>query len=394
MSVLYSKLPTKHRGLDANIVVTASSAFRLCTCAFQFGFAKLYTFLSIKVAFVASNVIFLVSLLLCATAASLPMFIFGRAVTSLGFAGELAGCFAVTVQILPLNQQPVINLPIGTVSLAAMLFLFSDPEATQEHDLTLTQKIRELDLVSNCLFIPSLTALFIALSWAGTKYSWSDRKVIGLFIVFAVLLAAFIFNQYHYGDSAAIPFHIIKNYNVIAGFIFMTCTNSITNILEWALARYYALFMIFASICMPVTAGLMIMYDPHTSLAQIILYSGFAGISGGISFQGSQSAVQILLSTADVNLGISVILFGQSIGPAIFIAIAQVIFMNQLLSSLEDIHGLGDIMNEVTVQQLDTVLGAINRSLTHTWYLTVALACTTIVGSLLVEWRSVKQKQS
>ncbi|KAJ5825826.1 Major facilitator superfamily domain general substrate transporter [Penicillium riverlandense] len=111
-------------GLDANIVATAvpsitdhfhtvadvgwySSAFRLCTCAFQFGFAKLYKLFSIKAVFLASNVIFLVGSLLCATAASSTMFIVGRAVTGMGFAGELAGCFAVAVHIMPLNKRPV-----------------------------------------------------------------------------------------------------------------------------------------------------------------------------------------------------------------------------------------------------------------------------------------------
>ncbi|KAJ5825827.1 hypothetical protein N7474_002965 [Penicillium riverlandense] len=168
---------------------------------------------------------------------------------------------------------------------------------------------------------------------------------------------------------------------------------------------YYAPFMIFASICMPIAAGLMTTYDVHTPLAQIILYSGFAGFSGGIGFQGSQAAVQTTLSAADVNLGIGVILFGQSLGPAVFIAIAQVIFTNQLSSSLADVipglkpayieeHGLGDIKKGVPVQRWDQVLGGIERSLTHTWYLAVALACTTIVGSLLIEWRSVKQKKS
>ena len=168
---------------------------------------------------------------------------------------------------------------------------------------------------------------------------------------------------------------------------------------------YYAPFMIFASICMPVAAGLLTTYDVHTSLARIIMYSGFAGFSGGIGFQGSQAAVQTTLNAADVNIGIGVILFGQSMGPAVFIAIAQVIFTTHLSSSLEDIipgltpayiemHGLGDIKNGVPMDQWGMVSNSISRSLTRTWYLTVALACTTVVGSLLIEWRSVKQKQS
>ncbi|KAJ5629927.1 efflux pump antibiotic resistance protein [Penicillium herquei] len=168
---------------------------------------------------------------------------------------------------------------------------------------------------------------------------------------------------------------------------------------------YYAPFMIFASVCMPIAAGLMTTYDLHSSLVKIILYSGFVGFSGGIGFQGPQAAMQTTLNTADINLGIGVILFGQSMGPAVFIAIAQVIFTNELSSSLSKVipglspayiqeHGLGDILNEVPAQRLDEALRGIDRSLTQTWYLPVALACMTMVGSLLIEWRSVKQKQS
>ncbi|KAJ5521995.1 hypothetical protein N7527_006110 [Penicillium freii] len=401
-------------GLDANIVATAvpsitnhfhtvadvgwySSAFRLCTCAFQFAFAKLYKLFSIKTIFLISIVIFLVGSLLCATAASSIMFIVGRAVTGLGFSGELAGCFAVIVHILPLNKRPVFA--------------------------GLTACVESLAIIAAPI---------------------SDGKVIALFVVFGVLLAAFVFNQYRRGDSAALPFRIIKSRSVIAGFIFTTCTNSMTNVLEWYLPTYYqvvrsrtpsesgylmipilvgmmlglflqdigtttfgyyAPFMIFASICMPIAAGLMTTYDLHTSLTKIILYSGFVGFSGGIGFQAPQAAVQTTLSVADVNLGIGVILFGQSMGPAVFIAIAQVLFTNQLSSNLADVvpgltpkfieeQGLGDIKNGVPMQRWDEVLGGIDRSLTRTWYVSVALACMTMVGSLLIEWRSVKQKQS
>ena len=100
---------------------------------------------------------------------------------------------------------------------------------------------------------------------------------------------------------------------------------------------YYAPFMIFASVCMPISAGLMTTYGLDTSLTKIILFSGFVGFSGGIGFQGPQAAIQTTLNAADVNLGIGVILFGQSMGPAVFIAIAQVIFTSNLSSILENI---------------------------------------------------------
>lgn len=128
-------------GLDANIVATAvpsitnhfhtvadvgwySSAFRLCTCAFQFGFAKLYKYFSIKAVFLTSNVIFLIGSLLCASASSSTMFIFGRAVTGLGFAGELSGCFAVLVEIMPLRKRPVFA---GVMAAVESLAIISAP---------------------------------------------------------------------------------------------------------------------------------------------------------------------------------------------------------------------------------------------------------------------------
>ncbi|RMY39237.1 hypothetical protein D0865_12876 [Hortaea werneckii] len=482
-------------GLDANIVATAvpsitdhfhtvadvgwySSAFRLSSCAFQFLFAKMYKLFSTKAVLIMSNVVFLIGSLLCATSTTSAMFVVGRAVTGLGFSGNLSGCFAVVVEILPLERRPSfagmmaaiescaiiaapilggaltqslgwrwcfwINLPIGGASLATMLLLFPNLQRQEYNGVTFAQKIRELDLVSNCLFIPSLTTLFLALSWGGVKYTWSDGRVVGLLVVFVVFLAAFLVNQYRRGDSAALPFRIITTRSVISGFVFTTCTNSVTNVLEWYLPTfyqvaqdrtpsesgylmipilagmmvglvlqgigttkigYYAPFMLFASLCMPVATGLMTTYGINTTLTHIICYSGFVGFGAGIGFQGPQAAVQTTLNNADVNLGIGVILFGQSLGPAVFVAIAQVVFTNDLSSNLAAIlpgltpafiekHGLGNIRELVSSEQQDEVLQAIATGLTHTWYLPVALACTTMVGSVLVEWRSVKRKQS
>jgi MFS family permease len=168
---------------------------------------------------------------------------------------------------------------------------------------------------------------------------------------------------------------------------------------------YYAPFMIFASVCMPVAAGLMTTYTLDTNLTQIILYSGFAGFAGGIGFQGPQSAVQTTLSAADVNLGIGVVLFAQNFGPALCIAVAQVIFTNQLSRNLEGVvdgltpasiekNSLSDLKNGVPVERWSEVFVGIDKSLIQTWYLAIALGCLTMFASLCMEWRSVKHKQT
>lgn len=168
---------------------------------------------------------------------------------------------------------------------------------------------------------------------------------------------------------------------------------------------YYAPFMILGSVCMPVAAGLMTTYNIHTTLTKIILTSGFVGFSGGIGFQGPQAAIQIVLPLADVNMGVGVILFGQSLGPAVFIAIAQVIFTNKLLSNLRNIvpeltaayieeRGLSEIVHGVAMGREDEALASVSQSLTTTWYLPIALGCATFVGSFMIEWRSVKHKKN
>jgi MFS family permease len=125
-------------GLDANIVATAvpsitdhfntvadvgwySSAFRLCACAFQFMFAKMYKLFPSRTVLLISNTIFLVGSLLCATATSSRMFVAGRAITGVAFAGMLAGVFAVLNEVLPRQKRPVFTGSLASVESAAII---------------------------------------------------------------------------------------------------------------------------------------------------------------------------------------------------------------------------------------------------------------------------------
>lgn len=482
--------------IDMNIVATAvpsitdhfhtvadvgwySSAFRLCVCAFQFLFGKAYTLFSIKRVFLLANAISIAGSLLCGTATTSTMLVVGRAVAGLGSAGLLSGCFLILVQSTPLRRRPMfvggmgsiegvatlaapllggaltqslgwrwcfyINAPIGTATLLLTMCCFSDMRKPSDVTrMTLKQKISQLDLLSNLLFLPALTSLFLAFSWAGTKYSWDNGRVIGPLITFAVLLAAFIYNQFGRGDAAALPPRVIKRRTVIAGFIFMMCANSTGNVLEYYLPTYYQIvrgyspaksgymmlpiiigatigslvhgagtsafgyytpFMVFASIMMPIAAGLITTFKVDTSFAQLIMYTALSGFAYGIGFSGPQNAVQTVLPAEYVPLGLSVMLFAQSFGPAVAVAIAQVLFTNQLSNNISGLvpglsranienNGLTEIVTSVPPAKVREVLVGVDESLIQTWYLVVGLACATMVGSLLIEWRSVKSKRA
>ena len=456
-----------------------SSAFRLCVCAFQFVFGKAYTLFSVKRIFLITNTISIVGSLLCGAATSSTMLVVGRAVAGLGAAGILSGCFIILVQSVPLRRRPMfvgvmsgvegvatlaapllggaltqslgwrwcfyINAPMGVVTLLLTIFCFSDTRKPSDVAcMTFKQKISQLDLLSNLLMLPALTSLFLAFSWAGTKYSWNSGRVIGPLITFAVLFAAFVYNQFRRGSAAALPPRIIKRRTVIAGFIFIMCANSTGNVLEYYLPTYYQIvrgyspaksgymmlpiiigatigslvhgagtsafgyyapFMLFASIIMPIAAGLITTFKINTSFVQLIMYTAFSGLAYGIGFSGPQNAVQTVLPAEDIPLGLSVMLFAQSFGPAVAVSIAQVLFTNQLSTNLSDLvsgltqanienNGLTEIVTSVPPFKVREVLVGVDKSLIQTWYLVVGLACATMVGSVLTEWRSVKSKRA
>ncbi|KAJ9414516.1 hypothetical protein FOXG_22597 [Fusarium oxysporum f. sp. lycopersici 4287] len=324
-----------------------------------------------------------------------------------------------------------------------MFCLSDDHKPSGVSEMTFKQKVAQLDLVSNMLLLPALTSLFLALSWAGTMYPWSSGQVIGPLLTFAVLLGVFVWNQVRRGDTAALPPRIMKHRCVIAGFIFIFCVNSTGVVLEYYLPTYYQLvrgytpvksgymmlpiiiaatigslihgagtsafgyytpFMLFASFIMPVAAGLITTFKIDTSFEKLIAYTALSGLSYGIGFIGPQTAVQTVLPAEDVPLGLSIMLFAQSFGPAVSVPIAQVLFTNRLSDNLDGLipglngthisnSGLSEMVSNVSESATKDVLVAIDKSLGQTWYLVAGLASVAIVGSLMTEWRSVKEKR-
>lgn len=480
-------------GLDMSIVATAvpsitdefhtvadvgwySSAFRLCACSFAFIFGRIYTLFPLRPTFMASIGIFMLGSLMGATAPSSLVFVVSRAVCGLGTAGTIQGCFYMLVHVVPLRKRPLvvgllsgieslanisspsvgglivgsvswrwcfwINLPIGALSLIIIFFALR-LDVKDRSPLSLRQKIMELDLVGNVLFIPSLTSLFLALSWAGTKYSWCSGTVIGLFITAAVLLTLFTYDQKRRGEKATLPLRILGNRSVLAGFVFASCTNAAMNVFEYYLPTYfqsvraytatksgylmlplmagflvamlmhgagvsalgyYVPFMVFASVLMPIFAGLMTTFTTNTALEKIAGYSLAMGFAGGIGFNAPQSAVQTMLPVKDTSTGIAIIYFAQNFGPAVFLAIAQTIFLNRLSENLTVLvpglspnavnnMGLTELRMFVGQDELGKALGVLDKSLMQTWYLAVGLTCMTMVGSIAMEWGSVKDKK-
>lgn len=119
-------------------------------------------------------------------------------------------------------------------------------------------------------------------------------------------------------------------------------------------------------------------------------------------------AVQTALPLADVPIATAVMMFTQTLGGALFISVAQNVFQNQLIknisSQIPEVQGIAGIVASTGATNLksaitkqfpavvDRVLSAYNEALTQTFYVSVACAALTIVGSAFMEWKSVKGK--
>ena len=97
----------------------------------------------------------------------------------------------------------VLAVPLGAVTAVGILFFLhisSPPKQIAEGSII--AKLAQFDPLGTALFVPSIICLLLALQWGGTTYPWSDGRIIALFVLFGVLLIAFVAVQIWMGESA------------------------------------------------------------------------------------------------------------------------------------------------------------------------------------------------
>ncbi|KAJ5211939.1 uncharacterized protein N7498_003585 [Penicillium cinerascens] len=166
---------------------------------------------------------------------------------------------------------------------------------------------------------------------------------------------------------------------------------------------YYTPFMLMSSILMSVGAGMISTFKVDSGTAQWIGYQILFGLGVGSGMQQTMVAVQVCLPSVDIPTGTAIMMFSQSLGGALFISVAQNVFQNQLVTNISAAHirglepsmiihtGATEIQTTIPQKFLPVVLAAYNTSLTHAFYVSVAMASLSIVGVLFVEWKSVKR---
>ncbi|KAI1857640.1 hypothetical protein JX265_011055 [Neoarthrinium moseri] len=334
-----------------------------------------------------------------------------------------------------------INLPIGGVALVVIGFLLQIPDR-EETKLPLMAKLAQLDAVGTTLLIPGVVCLLLALQWGGLDYAWSNGRIIALLTLGGVLLLAFCAVQVLMPKTATIPPRILKQRSILAGFWATVCIGSqmmifvyflpiwfqaikevsavdsgirllpltlsmvvasmMTGILTSKIG-YYTPFLLAGTCLLAIGAGLLTTLQTDTEQPKWLGYQVIYGFGMGLSFQAPNLAAQTVLPNRDVPIGSSLMFFSQLLGGAIFISVGENVLNTQLVERLSSLpnfniglvinNGATTLSSSVPPELLGAVLSAYNESLRKVFQIGLIMCCLTILGSIAMEWRSVKEKK-
>lgn len=167
---------------------------------------------------------------------------------------------------------------------------------------------------------------------------------------------------------------------------------------------YYTPFMIGSSILTAIGFGMLSTLSPQSNHVAWISYQVLSGMGLGLGFQQPFTVAQNVLNLRDIPTGISIMILGQNLGAAIFASVSQNIFKGKLVSGLEHFapfldsatvlnDGAANLQNSIEPQYLGGVRLAYNGALSKSYTAAAVVAATTIVGSLAIEWKSVRGRR-
>ncbi|KIM97836.1 hypothetical protein OIDMADRAFT_203035 [Oidiodendron maius Zn] len=452
------------------------SAYLLANCALQPMTGKIYSKFSAKWVFMLFLGIFELGSLLCGVATSSKMLIVGRAVAGMGGSGITNGALTIIALCAPMEKRPVyigimmgisqlgimigpliggavtqyatwrwcfyINLPAGAI-VAGFLFFIHIPRP--KHQVPITLGIRNLfdglDFIGFLLFAPAAIMFLLALEWGGNAYRWNSATVIGLFCGAAGAFAIFLSWEYRIGDTAMIPFSMMKKKITFSSCItmFFLAANLITTSYYMAiyfqavrgvsplLAGVYILPSILSQMFVAITAGILVgrlgyylpwviggtaltaigsgLMSTFTPTSSTGIWIGFQIISGfgrGSGLQMPVLAMQNSVKPAEVPVAMSLIIFFQNIGASLFLSFAQTTFSSGLVHALPifapDVNvqavinaGASGFRNVVTQALLPGVLHAYSQAISHVFYLTTGAVLVAFIACWGMGWKSIKK---
>ncbi|RAH46759.1 MDR family MFS transporter [Aspergillus brunneoviolaceus CBS 621.78] len=328
-----------------------------------------------------------------------------------------------------------INLPIGGVVMLFVTFFYQSNPSVTRASTGLYSQIARFDVGGTITLILATICLLLALSWGGTKYAWDDTYIIVLLTVSGILFCVFAGIERWMQDSAVIPLRLLHRRSMGAAILFSLCLGGVffvnvyyiplwfqlvdgISVVESAImfipfmcsvvggfvcagfgtaaTGYYTPFVYGGSILMSVGTGLIATVRPHqTPRARWIGYQILCGAGIGLGEEQGLYMVQTTLPEADVATGLGIVLFAQTFGGAVFVSVAQAVFLEHITAALRTLAPdvdpysvLGGALTATSPALQSVYAVAIKDALR----VGLVLATVSSLGALLYDWHSLKGK--
>ncbi|KAK6070015.1 MFS multidrug transporter [Seiridium cupressi] len=336
-----------------------------------------------------------------------------------------------------------VNLPVGAVAVVAIILLRIPQQTVKPPAISAVLQLPHyLDFIGFILFAPAVLQLLLALQYGGNQFPWNSSRVIGLFCGSAANFVVWFFWNWHKGEKALLPHAMIGRTAVWAsgiyqgllmsavygGIYFLPIYFQAINAASPMLSGVYLLPTILPQLVMAASSGLIItkmgyviplalfstiflstasglysLLQPGSPTGEWVGFQIIGGIGSGAGLQVAVNAIQAVTTGEELSSAMAFMVFAQSLGPAIALALYNVIFDASLKMQLAerapnvDAQAIVDagatgFHSLVQPTDLNPVLKAYANSIDRVFFLVAALAACCGIFAWGMGWRDIRKK--
>lgn len=164
-----------------------------------------------------------------------------------------------------------------------------------------------------------------------------------------------------------------------------------------AATGYYTPFVYAGSILMSVGTGLLVTVQPrHTSRAKWVGFQILCGAGVGLGEEQGLYMVQATLPENDVATGIGLVLFAQTLGGALFVSVAQAVFLENISKALKTLAPTlnpKSVLNGVSTGSSPELRAAYALAIKDVFRVGLILGTVSSLGAVLYDWKSLKTER-
>ncbi|CAH2351255.1 azole resistance protein 1 [[Candida] railenensis] len=337
-----------------------------------------------------------------------------------------------------------INLPIGGVAIVFLLFGFNPPTPVGN----LRSKLAKIDYLGTFLVVAGTTLVLLAMTFGGSDFAWRSAAVICCFVLGGLLLVSFIIWNFRFSPNPiilkelvtipqiftvfitssfnfaffmalitylAIYFQVVFNASAwqsgidMLPMVISVTISSILNGIFMRFTRYVKITFTLSNVLGPIGCGILLLLTTSSPTRDRIGLLIPVGVSIGLQFQSAMMSAQLkapsevqgslILSTIFIN-------FGKSMGGAIGLTLAQLIFnstgANYLEKAIESVdttsesspyYALGqtpaksvisnpDIINSLPDAAKELVIDQFMKAIKNVFYFAIALSAVALISGI------------